>query len=349
MSEVLWAERGGVPVPRNYGDPAGEYAAAVGDVVAIDRRDRVPVRVFGRDPLKMMQGLLSNDLAGAADGRGVYATLLSPKGRLVADVRAWKRPPDVWMDVDRGALGGLLSMLKKFVPPLFARFEDASDALGVFGVYGPNARDVVVQVAGDAPPADAPEESFVACGHDAGEVLVMRTYLTGDTGGYDVVAPAAAFEALWDAAVERGARPAGFATLDVLRIEAGRPVWGAELGEDVIPLEAGLRERAISETKGCYTGQEVIIRILHRGHVNRHLRGLLLGELPTPSKETPLFRPADGRQVGSVTSACVSPRLGQTIALAYVRREVEPPASLRIGSYDGPEVGVVVLPFRHRE
>lgn len=110
----------------------------------------------------------------------------------------------------------------------------------------------------------------------------------------------------------------------------------------MIPLEAGLRERAISTTKGCYTGQEVIVRILHRGHVNRELRGLLLGDAPAPAHGASLSLPDADKSVGYVTSACASPRLGQTIALAYVRREVGPGATVLV---DGHAARVVELPF----
>jgi folate-binding protein YgfZ len=137
---------------------------------------------------------------------------------------------------------------------------------------------------------------------------------------------------------------AGHAVLEVLRIEAGRPRWGAELGEDVIPIEAGLLDRAISTTKGCYTGQEVIIRILHRGHVNRHLRGLILGE-SVPDPGTELFRAGEPKTVGRITSACLSPRFGRALALGYVRREIEPGHVLRTGSPDGEPAEVCALPF----
>ena len=122
------------------------------------------------------------------------------------------------------------------------------------------------------------------------------------------------------------------------------PRWGAELSEDTIPLEAGLGERAISTTKGCYTGQEVIIRILHRGHVNWHLRGLLLGDAPVPAHHSTLTRPDVEKPVARITSACVSPRFDQTIALGYVRREVEPPAGLVFVDTKAP-AHVVALPF----
>lgn len=348
LHEALGArfgEAGGREVPRNYGDPSAEYQAVRHAAGLVDRWDRVPVRVYGRDPVKMVQGLITNDLAGAPEGVGIYAALLTPKGKMIADLRALRRANgEVLLDLDAGARGAALEHLKKFVPPLFARFEDLGDKVGVLGVYGPEARGIVARVLGVELPPDLPEEGFVEGSFEGEGVLALHTEYTGEDG-YDLFAPVALLPALWTALAEGGARPVGHATLEVLRIEAGRARWGAELDETVIPLEAELKERAISQTKGCYTGQEVIVRILHRGHVNRHLRGLLLGDMPAPAAGTPLHRPGEAKVVGTVTSACTSPLYDQTIALAYVRREVEPPATLRLGSPEGEEVRVYELPI----
>jgi aminomethyltransferase len=142
----------------------------------------------------------------------------------------------------------------------------------------------------------------------------------------------------------------GYAALEALRVEAGRPRYGWELTEETIPTEVfestGLMERAISFSKGCYTGQEVIVRIAHRGHVNRHLRGLLLGEAPLPAPGTPLVNTDTGREVGRTTTAVHSPLLDQTIALAMVRRELEPGGIVRLGSEDGVVGKIVEPPFR---
>ncbi len=332
-------------LPRNYGDPAAEYEVVRHGAGIADRGDCVPVRVYGRDPVKMVQGLITNDIEGAPEGQGVYAAVLTAKGRMVADVRIFRWPEgELLMDVDAAALDGLLEHLRKFVPPLFARFEEMSDRLHVLGVYGPEARDVVSRALGAEIPADLAEEGFVVHGFEGGDVLVAQTEAVGEDG-YDLFAPIDRLEALWRALGEAGGRPVGLATLDVLRIEAGRPRWGAELTEKTIPLEAGLRERAISTTKGCYTGQEVIVRILHRGHVNWHLRGIALGDAPAPPPETSLFRPGETKVVGRITSSCTSPLHGQTIALGYVRREIDPPATLRLGDGDGPEAEIFELPI----
>lgn len=340
-----FGEVAGRLLPRNYGDPAAEYRAVRNGAGVVDRWDRAWIRLTGRDPVKMIQGLVTNDLAGASEGQGVYAAMLTPKGKMLADLRAFRTAGgSVLMDVDAAALQGVLDHLKKYVPPLFARPEHLGAGYDLLGVYGPRSRELVNAVLGTEIPEGFAEEAFVLGAFDGQEVMAIRTEYPGEDG-YDLLAPASVLEPLWRAVVAAGAVPVGHGTLEVLRIEAGRPRWGAELTEDVIPIEAGLRDRAISQTKGCYTGQEVIIRILHRGRVNWHLRGLTLGEAPAPAAGVELFRPGEAKSVGRVTSACNSPLYGQTIALGYVRREVLPPSTLRLGDPEGAEVGVVELPI----
>jgi tRNA-modifying protein YgfZ len=329
-------------LPRNYGDPPAEYNAARSGVAICDRRDRRFLRVHGRDPVRMVQGLVSNDVAGAASGRAVYATVLTPKGKMVADVRVLRRGDELLLETDVAAADGLAAHLRKFVPPLFARFE-AAPSWTALTVCGPGARGLLEAGTGATlPDAGDEDEAADAVLGDAPVVIVATSHT--DVPAYDVLVEGASADDAWRRLTAAGAEPLGHATLDVLRIEAGTPRWGAELTDATIPLEAGLRRRAISETKGCYTGQEVIVRILHRGHVNWLLRGVLLGDAAAPGRDAPLVR-ADGKQVGRVTSAAWSPRHGQEIALAYVRREVEPPSPLRLGAADGPEVTVVALPF----
>lgn len=314
----------------------GGYAEAKEHAAYIVRADRRFLRVHGRDPLKMVQGLITNDLAGAPSDRAVYAAMLTPKGRMIADMRLIRRGADVLIESDATAADNIAANLKKFVPPLFAKSEDVSDRFGILTVVGPDAARTVERVIG----AQASAEHDVMV--EAGELLTIGAREV--PGAIDVIGTPERVDALGDELAHAGVAPLDARALKTLRIEAGVPAWGAELDESVIPLEAGLRNELISETKGCYTGQEVIIRILHRGHVNRHLRGLLLGDHRPPDRETPLFN-ADGKNVGLITSAAVSPARRQTIALAYVRREVVPPAELRLGDVNGPAVEVIELPF----
>jgi folate-binding protein YgfZ len=353
---AVFCEVAGRSVPRHFGDSAAEYRAVREAVGVADRGDRAQIRVWGKDPVRMINGLITNDLLKAPAGRAVYAAMLNPKGRTIAELRVIRRErggaAEVLLDLPREALEGTREHLKKFVPPMFARWEDASAQVAAVGAYGPRSREALARVLEGGLPALA-EDDVAEAAFDGVEVTVVGPRDAGGEEGYDVFLPAEQAAGLWTALLERGAelgaRPVGFGALETLRIEAGRPRYGAELEEDVIATEAfestGLMERAISFTKGCYTGQEVIVRIAHRGHVNRHLRGLLLGDSPSPAPRAPLFHPETGKEVGRITSATFSPLMGQTVALGYVRREIGPGETVRVGSADGRGATVAALPF----
>lgn len=354
---AVFTEVAGRAVPRHFGDQAAEYRAVREAAGVADRSgDRARFRLWGKDPVKMVHGLVTNDLLKAPAGQGVYAAMLTPKGRMIAELRIFRRElaggVEVLLDLPREAFEGTRDHLKKFVPPMFAKWADVSDSTGWLGVYGPRSREVVAAVLGIDLPALG-EDASAEAAFEGEAVMVAGTRYVGLEEGYEVFAPNSVLPALWTALAEAGggvgARPVGLGAVETLRIEAGRPRYGADLGEEVIPTEAyeetGLMERAISFTKGCYTGQEVIIRIAHRGHVNKHLRGLLLGDAPAPRPETPLVNPETGKDVGRITSVAFSPMLGQTVALGYVRREIEPGSPVRVGSAEGAEARVVKLPF----
>jgi folate-binding protein YgfZ len=341
---VRWNDGDGPRLPRSYGDAAAEYRAARESAVVVDRCDRALLRCYGRDPFRILQGILSNDVALASAERAVYATLLTPKGRMLADVRVFRRADDFLIELAAAALPAVAESFRRTVPPLFARWEDVSADWHAIGVYGPEARVRLAALLGaPVPPADIEDAAAVVPVRDQAGIVVCSRITGGP--GYDVIAPTHAAEGLWRELVTAGVRPMGHAPLDVLRIEAGVPCWGAELSPETIPLEAGLQARAISTGKGCYTGQEVIIRILHRGHVNWLLRGVLLGDAAGASRGTPLLQSDTGKQAGRITSSAWSPRMDQQVALAYVRREVEPGNDLRLATSEGPAARVVALPF----
>ncbi|CAN5693460.1 glycine cleavage T C-terminal barrel domain-containing protein [soil metagenome] len=342
-------------VARHYGDGAAEYDAVRRSAGIAVRSDLVPLRMWGRDPIRMLHGLVTNDLTAMTPEQGVYATMLTPKGRTIAEMRVFLRPekgPELVLLMPREALEGTSAHLRKFVPPMFARWNDASEETGVLGVYGPSAHRLLRGMFGAALPPEDEEASSEALIGDS-RILIIFSRDAGAEPGYDLVVPRTELEPLWSRLLREGealgARPIGFGALETLRIEAGRPRYGSELTEETIPTEAfekiGWMPRAISFTKGCYTGQEVIVRIAHRGHVNRQLRGLLLGDSPTPALRTPLISAETGKQVGWTASAATSPQLRQTIALGYVRREFSAGDTLRLESQDGPVATVVDLPF----
>ncbi|HYR10389.1 MAG TPA: aminomethyltransferase family protein [Longimicrobium sp.] len=339
----------GRQVARHFGDGAAEYGAVRDSAGMAERGDRARFRLWGKDPARMIHGLITNDLLKAQPGQGVYAAMLTAKGRMIADVRVFRRGDgEVLVEVAREALEGTREHLKKMVPPLFARWADATDDVAQIGVYGPRSRELLSGVLGTEVPA-LEEDGFVEPDFGGARVLVAATREAGGEEGFDVFLPAERAAELWTALRGAGARPVGFGVLETLRIEAGRPRYGMELTEETIPTEAyessGLMQRAISFHKGCYTGQEVIVRIAHRGHVNRHLRGLLLGDAPAPAARAPLVNAETGKEVGWTASAAFSPLLGQTVAMGYVRREIGPGGEVRVGAADGPVARVVDLPF----
>lgn len=318
-------------VPEGYG--AGRSGAALSH-----RADLLVLRMHGRDPLKIIEGLVSNHVAAASGEKGVYATLLTPKGKMVSDMRILPRPAgDILLVIPAAAREGVENHFRKFVPPLFARVDEA--ALRVLGLYGPAAAATARDGLDAELPDEAEDEAVFAIPFEGKEILAVRSSYTAD-GGYDLLIPEADVDTVRDSLLASGAEPLNDEALETLRIEAGSPGWGAELDENTIPLEAGLRERAISESKGCYTGQEVIIRILHRGHVNWHLRGFLLGDVPPPASGTTLARPDADKTVARITSACRSPRFEQTVALGYARRELDLPQTLRLQVADDEDAGL---------
>jgi tRNA-modifying protein YgfZ len=307
---------------------------------ALVERSRALLRARGRDPVRMIHGLATADIEAVSAGQGTYTAFLTAKGRMVADARVFRRPGEegdiLLIDVAPAAVRPLIEHIRRFVPPLFARVEEVSSEWAVLGVYGPGASSAVAAVAPGAR-EDAVEEEVVELAGDEASFAV-RTGITGEDG-WDLFVPTARRGEVLEAVLQ-GARPGSEGALEALRIAAGRPRWGRELTADVIPLEAGPLHRAISQSKGCYTGQEVIIRILHRGHVNRHLRRLVFeGSPPQPGAD--LFEPGNSRPRGVVTSA-VENQAG-ALGLGYVRREVEPPAEMRVGSPDGPIVRIEAL------
>ena len=287
-----------------------EYELAKRSAVVVDRSNRGRLLLTGTDVADFLQGQVSNDVEALAPGSGLYATLLTAKGKIRCDMRILRGADWFLLDSEPQALPVLEHMVRVY--SIGRDVKAARDARPLWSVIGPGAADAV-----DNPPPP-PEHS-----HTDGELGV---YVSTDLG-IDVLG-------------ERPELPeASLETAEILRIESGRPRLGFDLGDDVIPQEAGINERAISFTKGCYIGQETVARLYYKGKPNRHLRGLRLSE---PVERGAVIRGAD-RELGRVSSACVSPTFGP-IALALVRREAAPGDSVQVG--DGDVVAQVVeLPF----
>lgn len=324
-------------------DWVAEYRAMLGACALAARADRGAVRVAGERAAEMLNGLLTNQVVGLA-GVGRHALLLTPKGRVLTDLRVFPRPDWVLLDVPLAGLRNLLGAFRKYLPPLYARFEDASDALCQVAIYGPLAADAAGAALGERP---AEEHLGVReLQLDGAPVLVIRNRrLAGDGVEFIVAAEAAAAVAgrLLSAVAAAGGRAAGVRALEVVRVESGVPRYGVDIDDSNLAQETGLEAEAISYDKGCYLGQEVVARVHFRGHVNRHLTGFEFEpELPAPGAA--LYQ--GEREVGLVTSAVESPAFGP-IGLGYVRREIMPPSILHWsdGEHEGTAT-LVELPLR---
>ncbi len=338
-------------VARHYGDPASEYSAAASAVAVRDRGHRARLLVTGRAPVATLTGVLTGRMPtpprpsaqGDVRGSAEYSAVLTPKGRVIADLRAmWGPDPDeesLWLDVPAPALGPLLAHLKRYVPPRLAAVEDVSPGSGLLTVMGPEAATVIVEVVFvsdvDAETLQSLEEGEYLVGPE-GERVVRSGDV--DTPAWDLVTSAEGAIALWGKLLERGTKPVGVGVWDTLRVEAGRPAFGQDMSESTLFSEVGIVDRAVDHSKGCYTGQEVIVRIRDRGHVNKSLRGLKLGDSPAPGADCELF--LEGDVVGHVTSAVESPRSQGGIALAYVRREVPAGGVVEVGASGGTKATV---------
>lgn len=331
--------------------PAG-YREALEGVALADRSARRRLHASGRAPTQMLQGIVTNRVPppleavepGVWRGEAPYAAILTPKGRPVTDLRLLRRGTgeEHGLLLDLPAEGGeaAVAHFTRYVPPRMARFEDVSDATGHLTVLGPGAAALVAREAlglrVDAPVlADLAEGELRYVGEPGGDGVWVVAGGDVATPALDLLADRVTIGALRRRLEAAGAAPLSDEAWTVLRLEAGRPAFGVDFDEDVLPPEAGIVERAVDHGKGCYTGQEVIVRIRDRGRVNRHLRGLVLedGAIPEPGAE--LWAEGRDRAVGAVTSAAFSPRAGAVLALGYVRREVEVPGEVRVGSAGG--------------
>ena len=336
------AEIAGHPVALRYTGIESEYAALHRSAILVDRTHRTRMTFEGDHRAETLTGLVTNDIGALTAGSGLYAAALTPRGKIIADVRVFARASDLLIDVPVRAAAGWLAMVRKYVNPRASRYADRSESLADVGVFGIRARAIVAAVAGvsaDALGALAPY-AHVTGALDGDAVLVARVPDIG-VEGYELIVPVESRPQLWRRALELGAVPAGLDTWEIARIEAGRPEWGIDIDEATIPQEANLDAmHAISYTKGCYTGQETVARVHFRGHVNRHLRGLTYPGLDPLPHGAQLFAEND-KPVGDVRSTAVSPRLGG-VAIAMVRHEIAPGTVVR-ARWEGSESSAVVL------
>ena len=339
-------EIGGHDVVLAYADERAEYAALQTTAIVIDRSHRGRLRLFGEKAAEALTGLVTNDVVAIAPGHGQYAAALSAKGRIIADVRIFGGMGSYLVDASARAWPGFFGMVKKYVNPRTTGYRDDSFAIRDIGVFGNRSTEIVSAISGVSVEALI---ALVPYGHvdatiDGATVTIAKVPDIG-VMGFELFIPYEMFDRVWDGAIDAGATPAGLGAWEIARVEAGRAEWGIDIDDSTIPQEANFDDLdAISYTKGCYVGQEVVARVHFRGHVNRHLRGLRAASTDAPPHGAQLIDDA-GNHVGDVRSSVASPRLGG-IAIGMVRREIEPGTSLNAKWENGERrVDVTLLPF----
>jgi folate-binding protein YgfZ len=319
-----------------------EYAAARSAVGLIDRRGHSVLEATGRDRASFLNALLSNDVKSLGPGQGCAATLLDVHGKVQVVLLVWVLDDRILIVTPPGTGAATLEALDRYLFSEKVELRDASEEWALFLLTGPEAPALVERLAGTAP--ESRPWSHGPGWLDGVELRLVRG--GGETGEPEVwiAAPAPEGERVWKALTGAGAVALGGAAVESLRIEAGAPRFPADIGPAVLLPEVPF-ETLVSYTKGCYPGQEVVVRIRDRGHVNRHLRGLLLeGDVvPAPGSEVV----AGETVIGTVTSATRSFGLDRPIALAMVRRQHAEPGTVvgvRVEDRVVPAI-VSALPF----
>jgi folate-binding protein YgfZ len=306
---------------------ATDYRAVTEACGLLDRSERGKLALTGADAKSFLQGQVTNDVEALTPGFGCYAAFLTPKGKMLGDLRVLDTGEELVLDTERPSLQALFNMIRRFSIGYDVQLHKRTLERGLLSLIGPESPRLVTDLA-------APEHAHALVEVDGVTARAIRTDV-----GIDLLCDAADTGALRVALEGLGALPVSDEAAEVVRIEQGRPRYGIDLDDTVIPQEAGLNERAVSFTKGCYVGQETVARLYYRGKPNRHLRGLRSSAAMPSGAELTLA----GRAVGRLGSAAVSPRLGP-IALALVRREAPPGSTVSVGQ-DGTPAEVVELPF----
>jgi len=332
-----------------------QYRALHEGAGLVDRSSRGRLALTGADRRAYLQGLLTNDIAALAPGTGCYAAYLTAQGRMIADMRLFETGQALLVDLDGSLADAVRARWSQFIFSEDVEVADVSDTTAQLGVYGPRAAAVLAtglaagRQSGEEESPDAgclesmPLHGSVSRLFRGASVVVLRS---DDVGvmGFDVVVPSNLKDDVIAVLRQAGSTDVDPETAEVARVEAGRPLFLADMDTDTIPLEAGIEDRAISLTKGCYVGQEIIIRVLHRGHgrVARRLVGVTFD----PSAAVPVkgarLRAGD-REVGTITSAVASPALGRPIAIASVHRDFVEPGTV-LSTADAAAT-VTALPF----
>jgi folate-binding protein YgfZ len=340
----------GAPTAAAFSDPRTELAALRAGCGVYDLGFRAKIALAGKDRVRWLNGMVSNNIRDLAAGHGVYAFILNPQGHILGDLNAYNRGESLLVDTDRSQFEKILAIFRKYIIMDKVEVSDLSEQLTALGVSGPKAREVLAACGFELPELTAQQTGDLQL-HDVKWRGVDCTLIRSDENSYEIwLAPGEARK-LWDALLEAGATAVGAEALETHRILSGVPLYGVDIRERELPQETE-QARALSFTKGCYIGQEIVERIRARGNVHRMFTGFVVenGELVVPgakivARDAAAVDPVAGtKEVGEVTSVAFVPgEPGRSVALGYIRREAGTPGrEVTIGA---AVAKVVKLPF----
>jgi folate-binding protein YgfZ len=334
---AVMIERDGWFVPASYGDVLFEYAAVrEGSAGLIDLSARGRILVSGSEAVPFLNGLITNDMKTLAENSWMPAAFPNVQGRLIASVRVVRLKdeatdsnvcPTFLIDMEPATHERVLKTIKRFTLAGDFRVTDITNETALLSVQGKKAAGVVRLVLGEEVASLAANRAIQrpAPNGDATELLTVIHATHTAEKGFDVMVNSATAGATWEALNNAGARPAGYDALEILRIEAGLPRYGVDMDDTNVVTETTLDD-AVSYTKGCYVGQEIIARIKYRGHVARKLSGFAC-EQAVKLEANEIIKSLDGKDIGRITSETYSPHLGRTIALGYLKYDYLTPGT----------------------
>lgn len=316
---VQYAEYCGWEMAARYGDPRQEYNAARHRAGLIDISNRGRIEIKGKNRIQFLHGLVSNDVKNLKPGAGVFASFLNLTGRILADCFIYAFAESFLIDLASSNREKIYKSLDKFSPAGDFVLNDLTESTALLTLQGPLSAKILSDLGASATAGleDLQHADVEIAGRKA---TALKNSRTGEEG-FDLLINNEDAQPVFAALLDAGAAPVGLDALDLLRLEAGIPEYGSDMDENIILLEAGL-ERAVSYTKGCFLGQETIAKIHHRGHdqTAKRLSGLVVRSDAAPAAGSKIYN-KDGKEIGRVTSAAVSPAFGRPIALAYLRRD----------------------------
>ncbi len=348
---VEWEQ---LQVPRLFSQPGEEWSTLRSSAGLLDLGFRGWIEVTGEDRLRFLHGMVSNDVKGLSSGQGCAALLLDVQGHILADIRVFAESDRFFLETRRSLVERLLKTLDHYIIMDQVELADDSATTAILGLEGP-ATDEMVRSLFRLELRALPPFGHASFNLEGISGRLLKVSNCGFPGAELVVESSRAAQ-LWNLLLENlgHGRPVGLEAMNILRVEAGIPWYGFEMDERTLPQEVGLETTAVSFTKGCYIGQEIVERVRSRGEVHRTLAGVMLDSMdefrnfwPSPEpttgakRGTPLYM--GEKEAGRMTSVAHSFALGRPIALAILRREASQPG-MKL-TFDGACADVTTLPF----